>query len=132
MAKNKKSLKVAKALLFSSTNREGRVDEQKIKEILIELRKQPRSKTLPILKALLSLVRQKIRNYEGHVEIGSSNIDQIFNILSQNLSDSFNSKIDLLSSTNNSLISGFRLRIGDDVYEDSLLQRINRLQKALT
>jgi len=132
MAKNTKSLKVAKALLFSSINREGRVDEQKIKEILIELRKQPRSKTLPILKALLSLVRQKIRSYEGHVEIGSSNIDKVSDILSQNLSDSFNSKIDLLSSTNNSLISGFRLRIGDDVYEDSLLQRINRLQKALT
>jgi len=132
MAKHRKSLKVAKALLFSSINREGRVDEQKIKEILIELRKQPRSKTLPILKALLSLVRQKIRSYEGHVEIGSSNIDKVSDILSQNLSDSFNSKIDLLSSTNNSLISGFRLRIGDDVYEDSLLQRINRLQKALT
>ena len=132
MAKNTKSLKVAKVLLFSSINGEGRVDEQKIKEILIELKKQPRSKTLPILKALLSLVRQKIRSYEGHVEIGSSNIDEISNILSQNLSDSFNSKIDLLSSTNNSLISGFRLRIGDDVYEDSLLQRINRLQKALT
>lgn len=132
MAKNTKSLKVAKALLFSSINREGRVDEQKIKEILIELRKQSRSKTLPILKALLSLVRQKIRSYEGHVEIGSSNIDKVSDILSQNLSDSFNSKIDLLSSTNNSLISGFRLRIGDDVYEDSLLQRINRLQKALT
>ena len=132
MAKHRKSLKVAKALLFSSINREGRVDEQKIKEILIELRKQPRSKTLPILKALLSLVRQKIRSYEGHVEIGSSNIDKVSDILSQNLSDSFNSKINLLSSTNNSLISGFRLRIGDDVYEDSLLQRINRLQKALT
>lgn len=132
MDKNTKSLKVAKALLFSSINREGRVDEQKIKEILIELRKQPRSKTLPVLKALLSLVRQKIRSYEGHVEIGSSNIDKVSDILSQNLSDSFNSKIDLLSSTNNSLISGFRLRIGDDVYEDSLLQRINRLQKALT
>ena len=132
MAKHRKSLKVAKALLFSSINREGRVDEQKIKEILIELRKQPRSKTLPILKALLSLVRQKIRSYEGHVAIGSSNIDKVSDILSQNLSDSFNSKIDLLSSTNNSLISGFRLRIGDDVYEDSLLQRINRLQKALT
>ena len=132
MAKHRKSLKVAKALLFSSINREGRVDEQKIKEILIELRKQPRSKTLSILKALLSLVRQKIRSYEGHVEIGSSNIDKVSDILSQNLSDSFNSKIDLLSSTNNSLISGFRLRIGDDVYEDSLLQRINRLQKALT
>ena len=132
MAKHRKSLKVAKALLFSSINPEGRVDEQKIKEILIELRKQPRSKTLPILKALLSLVRQKIRSYEGHVEIGSSNIDKVSDILSQNLSDSFNSKIDLLSSTNNSLISGFRLRIGDDVYEDSLLQRINRLQKALT
>lgn len=132
MTKNTKSLKIAKALLSSSINGEGRVDEQKIKEILIELKKQPRSKTLPILKTLLSLVRQKIRSYEGHFEIGSSNIDDISNILSQNLSDSFNSKIDLLSSINNSLISGFRLRIGDDVYEDSLLQRINRLQKALT
>jgi len=36
MAKNAKSLKVAKALLLTSIDGEGRVDEQKIKEILKE------------------------------------------------------------------------------------------------
>jgi len=132
MAKNAKSLKVAKALLLASIDGEGRVDEQKIKEILKELKNQPRSKSLPILKNLLSLVRQKIASYEGQVEIASTNIEDISNILSKSLSDTFNYKIDLLASTNNSLLSGFRLRIGDNVYEDSLHQRINRLQKALT
>ena len=132
MAKNAKSLKVAKALLLASIDGEGRVDEQKIKEILKELKNQPRSKSLPILKNLLSLVRQKIASYEGQVEIASTNIEDISNILSKSLSDTFNYKIDLLESTNNSLLSGFRLRIGDNVYEDSLHQRINRLQKALT
>lgn len=132
MAKNAKSLKVAKALLLASIDGEGRVDEQKIQEILKELKNQPRSKSLPILKNLLSLVRQKITSYEGQVEIASTNIEDISNILSKSLSDTFNYKIDLLASTNNSLLSGFRLRIGDNVYEDSLHQRINRLQKALT
>lgn len=132
MAKNAKSLKVAKALLLASIDGEGRVDEQKIKEILKELKNQPRSKSLPILKNLLSLVRQKIASYEGQVEIASTNIEDISNILSKSLSDTFNYKIELLASTNNSLLSGFRLRIGDNVYEDSLHQRINRLQKALT
>lgn len=132
MSKNAKSLKVAKALLLASIDGEGRVDEQKIKEILKELKNQPRSKSLPILKNLLSLVRQKIASYEGQVEIASTNIEDISNILSKSLSDTFNYKIDLLASTNNSLLSGFRLRIGDNVYEDSLHQRINRLQKALT
>lgn len=132
MAKNAKSLKVAKALLLASIDGEGRVDEQKIQEILKELKNQPRSKSLPILKNLLSLVRQKIASYEGQVEIASTNIEDISNILSKSLSDTFNYKIELLASTNNSLLSGFRLRIGDNVYEDSLHQRINRLQKALT
>jgi len=132
MAKNAKSLKVAKSLLLASIDGEGRVDEQKIKEILKELKNQPRSKTLPVLKNLLSLVRQKINSYEGQLEIASSNIENISDTLSINLSDTFNRKIDLLASTNNSLLSGFRLRIGDNVYEDSLRQRINSLQKALT
>ena len=132
MAKNAKSLKVAKALLLASIDGEGRVDQQKIQEILKELKNLPRSKTLPVLKNLFSLVRQKIASYEGQVEIASTNLEDISNILSKNLTDTFNYKIDLLASTNNSLLSGFRLRIGDNVYEDSLLQRINRLQKALT
>ena len=132
MAKNAKSLKVAKALLLASIDGEGRVDQQKIQEILKELKNLPRSKTLPVLKNLLSLVRQKINSYEGQLEIASSNIENISDTLSINLSDTFNRKIDLLASTNNSLLSGFRLRIGDNVYEDSLRQRINSLQKALT
>ena len=118
--------------MFASIDGEGRVDEQKIKEILNELKNQPRTKTLPVLKNLLSLVRQKINSYEGQLEIASSNIENISDTLSINLSDTFNRKIDLLASTNNSLLSGFRLRIGDNVYEDSLRQRINSLQKALT
>ena len=132
MAKNAKSLKVAKALLLASIDGEGRVNQQKIQEILKELKNLPRSKTLPVLKNLFSLVRQKIASYEGQVEIASTNLEDISNILSKNLTDTFNYKIDLLASTNNSLLSGFRLRIGDNVYEDSLRQRINSLQKALT
>jgi len=107
MAKNAKSLKVAKSLLLASIDGEGRVDEQKIKEILSELKNQPRSKTLPVLKNLLSLVRQKINSYEGQLEIASSNIENISDTLSINLSDTFNRKIDLLASTNNSLLSVF-------------------------
>jgi F0F1-type ATP synthase delta subunit len=41
-------------------------------------------------------------------------------------------KVDLVLEKNEPLIAGFKLRIGDDVYEDSLSSRISRLKKSLT
>ena len=52
--------------------------------------------------------------------------------IAEKLSQTLGNKIELVIKENKSLIAGFRLKIGDDVYEDSIASRISRLKKSLT
>ena len=127
-----KNYKLAKDLLVASLNSEGRVEKAKVESILNELKKLPRTKSLQILHNFYFLVRQKIKTYEANLDIASSNSEVISNTLNRNLRASSGNTIDIISSRKDSLISGFRLRIGDDVYEDSIQNRLNRLKKSLS
>ena len=132
MLKEAKSFKIAKGLATIALNAEGRVDQEKIGLILSELRKEPTGRSLPILRNFLKIIRQKINSYEGCLEKYNSKADSSSNLIAEKLSQTLGNKIDLVIKENKSLIAGFRLRIGDDVYEDSIASRISRLKKSLT
>ena len=69
-------------------------------------------------------------SYQGIIEYAGGEGSQIVEKIQA--SDSFkNSKMELKSSENPELIAGFKLKIGDDVYEDSILNRLNRLRKII-
>ena len=132
MASNSKDSKVARLLLIESTGESGRLEIDKAKEVLQELRQLPKSKSIPILRNYLKLVKEKERSYQCLVEKGHSNDNSIFseNLL-QRLPQSESDHTELVTSTNQSLIAGFKLRLGDDVYEDSISSRLNRLKNSL-
>ncbi len=132
MLKATKSSKIAKSLLAVSLNEEGRVDSEKIKQILTELKNEPTSRALPILRNLLILTKQKINSYEGCLEKIDLNSDSSSNLISDKISLVRGKKVNFIIEENKKLIAGFRLRIGDDVYEDSIASRIARLKKSLT
>ena len=132
MLKEANSFSIAKKLVDISLNEEGRVDPEKINVILAELRNKPMSHALPILRNLLSVVKTKINSYEGYLEKVDPSSDSSSNIISENISQARGKKIDVIIEENKALIAGFRLRIGDDVYEDSISSRIARLKKSLT
>ena len=132
MLKDSKSLKIAKCLVELSLNEEGRVEPEKINQILTELKNEPTRRSLPILRKFLTLIKQKINTYEGSLEKFDSNADSSSNLISDNISQARGKKINLVIKENKSLIAGFRMRIGDDVYEDSIASRIARLKKSLT
>ena len=132
MLKEAKSFKIAKGLATIALNAEGRVDQEKIGLILSELRKEPTGRSLPILRSFLRIIRQKINSYEGCLEKYNSKADSSSNLIAEKLSQTLGNKIDLVINENKSLIAGFRLKIGDDVYEDSIASRISRLKKSLT
>ena len=52
-------------------------------------------------------------------------------IFLQSLPQAESDHTELVTSTNQSLIAGFKLRLGDDVYEDSISSRLNRLKNSL-
>ncbi len=132
MLKDSKSLKIAKCLVELSLNEEGRVEPEKINQILTELKNEPTRRSLPILRKFLTLIKQQINTYEGSLEKFDSNADSSSNLISDNISQARGKKINLVIKENKSLIAGFRMRIGDDVYEDSIASRIARLKKSLT
>lgn len=132
MLKEANSLSIAKRLVEISLNEEGRVDPDKINFILAELRSKPMSLSLPVLRNFLSLIKTKINSYEGYLEKADPSSDSSSNLISENISQAHGKRIDFVIEENNSLIAGFRLRIGDDVYEDSIASRIARLKKSLT
>ena len=132
MLKEAKSFKIAKGLATIALNAEGRVDQEKIGLILSELRNEPIGRSLPILRSFLKIIRQKVNSYEGFLEKYNSQADSTSNLIAEKLSQTLGNKIDLVINENKSLIAGFRLKIGDDVYEDSIASRISRLKKSLT
>jgi F-type H+-transporting ATPase subunit delta len=132
MLKEANSFSIAKRLVEISLNEEGRVDPKKINLILAELRNKPVSHSLPVLRNFLSLIKTKINSYEGYLEKADPSSDSSSNLISENISQAHGKRIDFVIEENNSLIAGFRLRIGDDVYEDSIASRIARLKKSLT
>lgn len=132
MLKEANSFSIAKRLVEISLNEEGRVDPDKINFILAELRNKPMSLSLPVLRNFLSLIKTKINSYEGYLEKTDPSSDSSSNLISENISQAHGKRIDFVIEENNSLIAGFRLRIGDDVYEDSIASRIARLKKSLT
>jgi F-type H+-transporting ATPase subunit delta len=132
MLKEANSFSIAKRLVEISLNEEGRVDPEKINLILAELRNKPMSHSLPVLRNFLSLIKTKINSYEGYLEKADPSSDSSSNLISENISQAHGKRIDFVIEKNNSLIAGFRLRIGDDVYEDSIASRIARLKKSLT
>ena len=132
MLKDSKSLKIANGLVELSLNEEGRVEPEKINQILTELKNEPTRRSLPILRKFLTLIKQQINTYEGSLEKFDSNADSSSNLISDNISQARGKKINLVIKENKSLIAGFRMRIGDDVYEDSIASRIARLKKSLT
>lgn len=132
MLKESKSSKIAKGLVVLSLNEEGRVESEKINHILTELKKESTRRALPILRNFLTLIKQHIKTYEGSIEKSDSNVDSTSNLISDNISKARGKKINLVIKENKSLVAGFRVRIGDDVYEDSIASRIARLKKSLT
>ena len=132
MSKDSKALKIAKGLILLSLNDEGKADQHRVEEVISELRKEGVSKSLPILQHYLTLMKRKINSYQGVLETSTNENSTLSNILSEKLLTAMGNKIDLVQEKNEPLIAGFKLRIGDDVYEDSLSSRISRLKKSLT
>jgi F-type H+-transporting ATPase subunit delta len=122
--------KIAQLLLDQSLDSSGKVDQQKVVQTLSSLREEPPLQHLEVLKAFLQLVNRRIASYKGVLEFNGGDGQKLAKNLCTVESD-HHSNSELDTSENKSLIAGLRLRIGDDVYEDSIANRINNLRKAL-
>ena len=130
MSSNNKVFKIAQLLLNQSIGENGRVDSDKVSAILNELRENPPSKHVEILRRFGFLVRRHMSSYQVNLEFKGGDGSEITNSLCQKKLIDENAT-DVQAVDCPSLIAGFRVKIGDDVYEDSIANRLNNVRKAL-
>ena len=130
MSSSYKVLKVAQLLLNQSIGENGRIDSEKVSAILNELRENPPSNHVEILRRFGFLVRRHMSSYQVNLEFKGGDGSEITNSLcKKNLIDENANDVQAVDCP--SLIAGFRVKIGDDVYEDSIANRLNNVRKAL-
>ena len=132
MPTSSKTKKVAKKLLSLSLDGEGRVDEGKVRAILDSLREDSPTNHRSLLKEYQSQIRRYLPSYQCVLEVPDNGQGEVSSILSDKINASEAGSFSLDSSHNSRLIAGFKLKIGDDVYEDSIGQRLENLRKSLS
>jgi F0F1-type ATP synthase delta subunit len=127
-----KTKKVAKSLLTLSLDEEGRVDEGKVRSILDSLRENPPLNHMSLLKEYHTEIRRFLPTYECKLELYKKEQEDLRTILSDKVNAAKEGNFALDSTQNSRLIAGYKLRVGDDVYEDSIDQRLENLRKSLS
>tara|TARA_E500000178_G_scaffold82673_2_gene80892 strand:+ start:3071 stop:3466 length:396 start_codon:yes stop_codon:yes gene_type:complete len=130
MSSSNKVFKVAQLLLNQSIGENGRIDSENVSAILNELRENPPYKHIEILKRFGFLVRRHMSSYQVRLEFKGGDGSEITSSLcKKNLINENATDVQAVDCP--SLIAGFRVKIGDDVYEDSIANRLNNVRKAL-
>lgn len=132
MSNSSKTKKVAKKLLSLSIDEEGRVDEGKVRAILDSLRQDPPLNYRALLKEYQFETRRFLSTFQCSLELSDSDQSEVSSILSDKINSTEGGTFSVDSSQNPRLIAGFKLKIGDDVYEDSIDQRLVNLRKSLS
>ena len=122
--------KIADLLLSHSLGENRRVEEDKVSKILDDLRQNPPPQHIEILKRFAFLVRRHVSTYQGTLEyMGGDGVEIADRLCQKEFIKNKTAEIKPDEST--PLIAGFKLKIGDDVYEDSIANRLNNIRKAL-
>ena len=123
---------LVRKLVQQSLNDSGIVDESLVKNVLSGLRECKLSRHKDILQAYLVEIRKTLRLQIVEVEIGCQANDSLTSKLKSKIDANSTKSVDLRVSRNDHLIAGYRLRIEDDVFEDSIHSRLTKLTQSLT
>jgi F-type H+-transporting ATPase subunit delta len=110
---------------------DGLVSAERVQAVLATLRKHPPRKPKTVLKHYLYYIKQEINRSRAVIEyagqIDEAGIAAIENYLSKN----YNRTITTTTVENEDLIAGFRISIGDDIFDASVAGRLNNLAKSV-
>jgi F-type H+-transporting ATPase subunit delta len=127
---NKETRQLSKELLRASFI-DGRLDNGRIASLVISLiKKKPRNyiKVLESYKRLLRLeVEKRTATIETATEVAPESSAQIV----ANLKRQYGSDLATRFVVNKELLGGMRIRVGSDVWDSSVRNRLHRLQQQL-
>lgn len=124
-----KQRRLAKSLLQLSLSDDGRIKRNAVEEILESLHISRPSGLVIILRLFLHQIRRHEYTYHARVEYGGREGERLSEKILKKLNQNSSKALDLTVIDNPKLIAGCKIRLGDDVYENSISDRLNKLQK---
>ena len=123
---------LVRELVNKSSNEHGIIEMPLVKEVLSGLRECKPTGHRDILKAYLFEIRKTLRKQLVEVEFGCQPNESLISSLKSKLDTITSHSLDLQVSKNDQLIAGYRVRLVDDVFEDSIQSRLSKLSQSLT
>ena len=119
-------------MLFSAVHTGGRLDQGKVRSVLASVLERRPAGSAEILHEFHRLVRLELESHAALVETAEALSASEVHTVEKSLTARFGSETTFSYSVNPSLIAGIRVKIGSDVYDASVRERLNRLQAELS
>jgi len=129
MRGNKKIRQVAKTLLQISL-KEEEVSSERVSAVLQAVSARPPRNYKAVLREYLRLVRRQVERSQARVEYAGALPSDLVNSIEASLSAHYGRPITAVLVENKALVAGWRIRVGSDVYDASILNRLDQLAKS--
>jgi len=129
MKKNKQLQKIITKLVEISF-KDGKIIENQVGRVIRVLKSQPQSEAIESLSAYLKALKREERKYTMYVEaaipLSTAQLQKMKKIVDKK------SKITrVVTSINPDILGGFKLRIGDEIWDETILGKINQVKEAI-
>jgi F0F1-type ATP synthase delta subunit len=124
---------LVRELIKSSTNDHGVIESALVEKVIFSLREINPPRHLEILKSYLAEIRKSLRHQLVEVELGCHPNESLESTIKDKINSLPSSRsVELQVSQNDNLIAGYRIRLVDDVFEDSIQSRLAKLSQSFT
>lgn len=127
---NKETRQISRQLLRSSFT-DGLLDRARINELVRTVIEQKPRNYIKILEAYRRLLRLEVEKRQATIESASELAPDAASKLSHNLRRKYGVDISLEFVVKPELLGGMRIRVGSDVWDSSVQNRLQRLQQQL-
>ncbi len=130
MKLDKDSRKLSKQL-FQASFTDGRIDAKKVAIIGGKIAADKPRHSLGILKEFQRLVRLEVEKHHAIIESAGPLDQATTNQLLANLRSKYGADLSTEFKVSPELLGGLRIRIGSDVFDSSVRERLDRLESQL-
>lgn len=127
---NKETRQVSRQLLRSSFA-DGQLDPSRVSQLVTTMIEQKPRNYLKILDAYKRLLRLEVEKRSATIESASELAPEAAASLVQNLRRKYGLDLTMKIVVNPDLLGGMRIRVGSDVWDSSVRNRLQRLQQQL-
>jgi len=120
------------ARLFRACTVNGLLDESRVRYAVHQMATYKRRDWLPILALLRRLVQIDIARRTAKVESAFRLPPNIQAEVKKNLADTYGAGLNTSFCENPGLIAGMRIKVGSDVYDGTVENRLNAIEQSFT